>query len=157
MKATDKAISDLIKKMETAKYEGDMVITDEEIKEWMEKGTAYLQYAKVYNLPIPGQDMLRRLFRREDNMKSPLGNRLQTHLNDLTESLAIQRELLGLTVHDVAEKIVVETESLRWIEKGCTDPKELAGIIEAWADVLGLDGKAFLSAVPGQTPSRDRS
>ncbi len=148
----------LLKLLEAWEYE-DMPISNEEIIEWVVTGLEEKRLRKErgetepYN---PAIEMVRRQSQWDASMKDPMLQPIQERLNFITNILKIYREgETEFSVRDIANSIGVEAVTLQCIEKGYTDPTELTRIIEAWADTLGIDGKALKNAIPGQEAGRN--
>jgi hypothetical protein len=148
----------LLEKLLAWEYE-DMPISTEEIVEWVVTGLEEkrLRRERGETEPFnPAIEMVRRQSQWEASMKDPMIRPVQERLNFITNMLQIYREgETEFSVRDIASRLGLEAATMRCIEKGYTDATELAGIVEAWAEVLGLDGKAIKNTIPGQQAGRN--
>lgn len=128
--------------------------TEEQVYQWLQEEEERLQFCLDNDLPEeenPMDEMLDRKFQAEAAMRDPMLAPIQKRLNEIGYALKGFREQKGeLSARDVAKMIGIKANTMLYIEEGWTDPTELAGIIEAWGNALGLDGKVLKEAIPGQ-------
>lgn len=130
----------------------DVDISNEEILGWIQEDRDGI--VERVRKGLPGEE-IQRMGRWTENMEDRLTRPFQERLNDLCKQLQIQRKKLGTSREEVAAALGIETETLRYLEHGWTDPTELGSIIKNWADLLQLEGNAFLEAIPGPTSQRN--